>query len=47
VKVVALVDGGGDRCRVLAAAPFAALSGQTVITTTAEMARYWLRLKFA
>jgi hypothetical protein len=41
-----LVDGGAGRCHVLAAAPYAAQSGQTVIETTPEMARYWLRLRF-
>jgi len=43
---VELVDGGGDRSRVLAALPYTTDSAQTIIVTTPEMARYWLRVTF-
>jgi hypothetical protein len=43
---VELVEGGGERCRVLDAVPFEARDGATVINATAEMARYWLRVTF-
>ena len=43
---VELVDGGGEACRVLASVPFTATARQTVIETTPEMARYWLRVQF-
>jgi hypothetical protein len=46
-RAVTLVDGGGSRCRALGEVLFEGRGEQTVIEATAEMARYWVRMRFA